>query len=793
MRLTLRTLLAHLDKTLDADDDAAIAAKLRESAFAAGLVKRITASIASNQLGAVSPVSTSTADDPNRIGEYLDSVLSSEQVAEIERICLESEGHLAEVAACHQILTLVLGNPAEVPPTLRSRIYELGQRRATDSSTVGLANGAAAGSVRRSAALSGSSGDGDAITQALAADLGPTASPATRSKEVIPVGLDDSGVSNAPTRLREVAHANAQARREIGVAGTRPINAAEASELFKQRSHLTPWLIGLALAASFLFVAIQTFAPLLRKSSSEDDPLALVTAEPNPSGKLSTEPIDRTPDPATEVIRESVLEIEASEAPPMVDVDPAIPGKEMPAVPLQIDAAEVMELPVPVAEMAASPETADQPPLVATSSPPPNTSETELAPTIADIMPAAASPPADTPPEIAAISSPTPLPATSLVSDNSLLLVRKPADNIFVWAEKNDPIINGSTVVCPPLFRDQLAALGELDVTLIGPAKVELESADSKSLTMAISSGRVLIKPQDAATSANTDSKSLRIVFGEFTHELVLQEQDASAAIDVVSIRSPGTDPEEVRATAHFIEVLAVRGPLSWTTEGSQSVIVNTGEVLRWSPRLESSKTVLTGMPTWLEPPVATAANSLDVSAREGLLGLVRAKESIEMSLREAIGFRRAEVGALAAQTLALIDRPAVYFGGDGVFSNVKQKAFWDRHFVTLVESINRSPEAAVIVRDAINQMDAAEAAAIYRLLWLFSNEQLEGGSDDLLVSSLDSGNMTMRVLAIENLRAITGTSLFFKPENETAPRRATDIKKWETRLRIGDIRWATP
>ncbi len=31
MRLTLRTLLAHLDKTLDAADDAAIVAKLRKA------------------------------------------------------------------------------------------------------------------------------------------------------------------------------------------------------------------------------------------------------------------------------------------------------------------------------------------------------------------------------------------------------------------------------------------------------------------------------------------------------------------------------------------------------------------------------------------------------------------------------------------------------------------------------------------------------------------------------------------------------------------------------------------
>jgi hypothetical protein len=252
--------------------------------------------------------------------------------------------------------------------------------------------------------------------------------------------------------------------------------------------------------------------------------------------------------------------------------------------------------------------------------------------------------------------------------------------------------------------------------------------------------------------------------------------------------RAPGFDPLEAANRIGLAGVLSVQGRFKLLAEGKEESL-ETGQ--QWVKRDLSPAKIspVESVPDWIHPP-DPAESSLESAARSGLLELLKGDQPLEIALRESTLFRRSEVGALAARTLLDLDLGDVYFGGDGILSEPKQRAYWPDHYVSLMAAVDRSAESARKLQKSIVNMDSANADQLLRLLTGYSQKQLAEGGDEELVQLLDSSSMAVRVLALENLHKITGKTMYFRAEQDNAVRRAPIIKKWLALQRKGDIRW---
>lgn len=125
MRLTLRTMLAYMDEQLDPPQMEEIGSKIRESGVATGMIDRIRASTRKHRMEAPKLDGRGIGKDANSVSEYLDNVLDKDEIPELEQLCLNSDMHLAEVAACHQILSQLPNVEFEIDHRLRDQIYDI--------------------------------------------------------------------------------------------------------------------------------------------------------------------------------------------------------------------------------------------------------------------------------------------------------------------------------------------------------------------------------------------------------------------------------------------------------------------------------------------------------------------------------------------------------------------------------------------------------------------------------------------------------------------------------------------
>lgn len=724
MRLTLRTLLAYLDDILEPDDTEDIGKKVEESEFATNLVHRTRDCMRRLRLGVPGLLGRGLGADPNSVAEYLDNTLAAERVGEFEKICLESDVHLAEVAACHQILTLVLGEPAEVDAQSRERIYRIASQ--IDAPPV--------------------------QDDSLRPVLSPRASTASGAPPV-PAGVRRAK-PEVPEYLRET------------------------------RSSLWPLAAMVLVAAVLTFGGLMAFGPatmrdrllsLLPGSSEPEEAAPAGEAPPNVPAESAAQPATQPPtagpadSKAPEAIADRPVE-EVTDAPPAPVAQESEPsGSDAPATPASPEPAEAdarRTLPG-VAATPLPPEQEPSPATIPAEEMPPDKAE----PADEPARPAAA----DTDQEPGEVEA----KAFGRYTSKQDVLLKLDADKSDWIRLAAMPLAKGDRLLSLPLFRPMVTLSSSVTLQAQGPAAWELvEWAEQDVPVIAFEFGRFLI---DTVGKANN---SLQLKFGDQRVQLTFVDADATLALEVHRILTPGKDPE-TEAAPLAVDLYARSGTIR-VRDGEHTMDLQ-------APAAQALLSVAGHQPSAAEFPKWISSESLTGAERQGTMALeplLVAGEPAASTLAELADWqhplgKRREVRSLAIRGLAYLGdfEPCVK-----ALNDPKEKLAWDDCMDELQLAVARGPETAAQVRSAFEKLRGDEALLLYRMLWGYSAAHLKNGAAKDLVDGLDKDSLDYRVMSFWNLQNIAGPAHHgYRPE-DTASKRRTPYNAWKEKLRQGKI-----
>lgn len=826
MRLTLRTMLAYLDHVLEPEDAKDLAKKIEESQFASDLMHRIQNVLKLLRLGAPRIDGRGMGADANTVAEYLDNTMPAERVADLERICLESDVHLAEVAAAHQILALVLGEPVKVESRLYDRVYALPQHAAELAAKA--TQHAPAHNTPAPQAPAHTPPPLDVKAAAGAHVAAPTLGQATHARST-----DATGSASAHASTVE----DTTNRDEIGVfdhhAEVKP-RKLEVPEYLKspppkKRGSPVLSLVMLALVFGaigvFLFRTVpgqKMLAQFTQRSDSSSDGqstagknVAPATIEQPATGTAANGNLEQTntpgqaPEPPA---LGSMPKTADGSTVPGASPSATAPAAAMPAAgapPAGTATAPLAPLPPgtsnptptpPTTPAAATPSTAT-PAATATTTPGTSPPATAAATTPAAKFTPLVTPPATattpvnvTPPPVTPPPTPMPMPeppkpaaaavvAMGTVSAGDAVTVGLPAGATGGWKRlgAQAPISSGDKLQTLPGYRSALALAYGLNLQLPGSSQIELVAPDEYGVPgIYLHYGRLIVTPAGKADA------QLRLGGGYLSApkqgSLTFGSSDTIVALEVRPMPVLGNDPLTTESPL-VVDLYVAQGEISWQDPGSEKPIKLTGPVrlplgIPPTPGSPEEKS----LPNWI---VSDDRNDV-----EQLAAPVVEKESrdkvVSLALKELADDRRSEVRLLAMRGLMYLgeyDRLVTALRDENHARN------WDALIDSLREACSLGAATAGRVKQAFeSHRGAVKGSELYRMVVGYNAEQLGRGAAASLVKALDHEDLDFRVVSYNQLKRISPRTVSTYRPTDTAPKRRPNVLKWEQMLERGEL-----
>lgn len=330
-----------------------------------------------------------------------------------------------------------------------------------------------------------------------------------------------------------------------------------------------------------------------------------------------------------------------------------------------------------------------------------------------------------------------------------------------------------------PIYRPTLK-FGDVRATFAGPG-IHRTIVSKKGIAgLAVEYGRLKI------TSAKNLPREFRIQTERVAGTLTLSDTDSLVAIDVHKQWQPGTDLRSNPATT-IVQIMCVRGSCIFEDDSTVSTI-DAGNVKLFLPDDQIKEGLVERFPSWSRQEEAAYGISMD--DKSAVISLLKKNDSVSNSLKSMID-KKILGEKKVAETIANLCRSQL-LDLEASLEIFNQAGSYAKHWRTVSRQLRQnaavSQESAMAISNGLEKVRTEDAKEIFHSIVGYSDTQLADGYDKQLVDFLLHKEQLLRVVALDNLRRITGQSLMFRPETSEKTR-INHYKRWREKLNKGEIR----
>ncbi|MBM4089902.1 MAG: hypothetical protein FJ276_10840 [Planctomycetes bacterium] len=366
-------------------------------------------------------------------------------------------------------------------------------------------------------------------------------------------------------------------------------------------------------------------------------------------------------------------------------------------------------------------------------------------------------------------------------SDQHILARFSPEADLWLRLPAHASLAAGERLLTLPFYRPQLMLAPGIHLVVYGPAEIKLLETDAGGVPgVEMKYGRLVVMMVEESKTG------LNLVIGDRRSRVLLQDLDATLALEVRHHCAPGGNPEK-DPTYRMVRIHSTGGGLTWHDQLTGDVTNLQADQTATMVDMESPVvSEEASPPIWLD---SRDVRLIDRDASKELEPLLTLDKPLSVSLNEQAKSRLPEVRSLAIASLALVNEFTHYVDA---FNDKELRSYWTSLVRALQEAMARDQQSAARVRSTLERLRGEEGSELYRMLCGFSAEQLAKEDAARLVEFLKSPSMDVRVIAFETLYRITEKTNTYRPDKD-ADQQKPAVMAWSRALNNGEIVYKTP